>query len=139
MIAWLNIAPEQRKTTLAQASARSGIIEKAIEKDWWVTLTLQALFATPYAAGLIFKGGTSLSKCWKLINRFSEDIDIAMSPSLFDMEYVERPSRSFLSRLKKKGCAFTSNQLKNALIDRFIAMGKRPFFYMSCLIAARVR
>lgn len=123
MIAWLNLTPDQRKTTLAQASARSGIIEKAIEKDWWVTLTLHALFSLPHAEGLFFKGGTSLSKCWKLINRFSEDIDIAMSPSLFGMEYVETPSRSFLNRLKKRGCYFTSNELKNALFDRLIHMG----------------
>ena len=70
MIGWLQITDEQRRTSIAQASTIIGITEKAIEKDWWVTLTLKALFGTAYAKHLIFKGGTSLSKGWKLIERF---------------------------------------------------------------------
>jgi len=49
-----------------------------IEKDWWVTAVLRALFTLPYAENLSFKGGASLSKCYNLIERFSEDIDIAV-------------------------------------------------------------
>ena len=51
----------------------------AIEKDWWVVQTLKIVFqmkATPF---LVFKGGTSLSKAWEIIERFSEDIDLALS------------------------------------------------------------
>ena len=80
MIAWLSLNDEQRRITLEQASIRSGIQPKAIEKDWWVTLSLKALFSSEYAQYCIFKGGTSLSKGWKLIQRFSEDIDIALDP-----------------------------------------------------------
>ena len=47
-----------------QASIKTGIPAYAVEKDWWVHL--------------VFKGGTSLSKAWKLIDRFSEDIDLAI-------------------------------------------------------------
>jgi predicted nucleotidyltransferase component of viral defense system len=72
MTGWLNLTNEQRRTSLAQAQISSGVIPKALEKDWWVTLTLKALFQTPYASSLIFKGGTTLSKCWKLI-KYSED------------------------------------------------------------------
>jgi predicted nucleotidyltransferase component of viral defense system len=71
MIGWLQLTVEQRRQTLIQAQARSGIAAKAIEKDWWVTLCLKALFQTPYAKYCLFKGGTSLSKAWKLIRRFS--------------------------------------------------------------------
>lgn len=123
MIGWLKLTDDQRRTSLAQAEAKSGMIPKALEKDWWVTLTLKALFQTPYAEALIFKGGTSLSKCWKLINRFSEDIDIAMSPTLFGMDYQESPGSSYLNKLKRVGCAFTSNELRNALIEQFAALG----------------
>ncbi|QDW24319.1 hypothetical protein FFJ24_005570 [Pedobacter sp. KBS0701] len=63
MIQWLKLTDDQRRTSLNQASNSSGIIAKSIEKDWWVTLTLKALFQTPFAGYLIFKGGTSLSKC----------------------------------------------------------------------------
>ncbi len=60
-------------------SNETGLDPQIIEKDWWVTTVLRALFALPYADALSFKGGTSLSKCWKLIERFSEDVDIAVS------------------------------------------------------------
>ena len=123
MIGWLKLSDEQRRTTLAQAENNSGIIAKALEKDWWVTLTLKALFQTPYANEIVFKGGTSLSKCWKLIDRFSEDIDIALSPGLFGMAYQDTPSKNYLNRLKRTGCAFTSTALKDALNEQFIALG----------------
>lgn len=123
MTKWLNLTDEQRRTSLIQAGINSGIPAKSIEKDWWVTLTLKALFQTPYVESLIFKGGTSLSKCWKLIQRFSEDIDIALDPRVVGMEYADHPSRGYLSRLKKRGCDFTTNALKNALAEQFLALG----------------
>ncbi len=64
-----------------QVAAKSNrkLPEQIIEKDWWVTQVLKAVFSLPYAEHLSFKGGTSLSKCWHLIERFSEDIDIAIN------------------------------------------------------------
>ena len=62
-----------------QANIATRIQKKNIEKDWWVTQVLKAIFALPYAEHLSFKGGTSLSKAWNIIERFSEDIDIAIS------------------------------------------------------------
>ena len=47
MIDWLHLTEEQRRTSIAQAAIVSGIAEKAIEKDWWVTLTLKVLFESP--------------------------------------------------------------------------------------------
>jgi len=61
MTGWLKLTEEERKTSIDQATIRSAIIAKAIEKDWWITLTLKALFTSTYAKHLIFKGGTSLS------------------------------------------------------------------------------
>lgn len=123
MTAWLNLTDDQRRTSLAQAEYKSGIIPVALEKDWWVTLTLKALFQTEFAKAIVFKGGTSLSKCWKLINRFSEDIDIILAPELFELEYQDSPTASYIKRLKRTGCAFTSNKLKAALIQQFAALG----------------
>lgn len=68
---WLTLTDEEKKLVLRQANTLSGINQKALEKDWWVTLVLRAIFQTPYAMHLLFKGGTSLSKSWKLIDRFS--------------------------------------------------------------------
>lgn len=115
MTAWLKLTDEQRRVTLSQAQQRSGIIVKAIEKDWWVTLVLKALFQSVYAEHLVFKGGTSLSKGYKLINRFSEDIDIALAPEAFGMEYEANPTTSYISRLRRKGFAFTNSQLAKEL------------------------
>ena len=63
-----------------------GVNLVSIEKDWWVTVTLKALFQTDCRDSLIFKGGTSLSKGFNIIERFSEDIDLAISHSFFGIE-----------------------------------------------------
>ena len=52
---------------LDQVRSSTGLDQQTIEKDWWVTQVLRALFSLPYAEYLSFKGGTSLSKCWKMI------------------------------------------------------------------------
>jgi predicted nucleotidyltransferase component of viral defense system len=106
MIGWLTLKPEQRKAVIDEAEQLSGIPAKAIEKDWWVIITLKALFQSAYRNYLVFKGGTSLSKGWNLIARFSEDIDIALDPQAFGMGYKENPTKSYVDKLKRKGCEF---------------------------------
>ncbi len=54
------------------------ILPVFIEKDYWITLVLKRLSESKFNDGVVFKGGTSLSKGYKLIDRFSEDIDIAV-------------------------------------------------------------
>lgn len=63
-----------------------------VEKDYFVTLMLKEISST--VPDLVFKGGTSLSKCYKVINRFSEDIDLTV-------EYDIKPSESKRKNLKK--------------------------------------
>lgn len=60
------------------ASQRFSIPEIYVEKDYWVTLVLYEIFHSNIADQIVFKGGTSLSKCHKLIQRFSEDIDLVV-------------------------------------------------------------
>ncbi|MEO0333757.1 MAG: nucleotidyl transferase AbiEii/AbiGii toxin family protein, partial [Bacteroidota bacterium] len=57
-------------------SQRMGILDIYIEKDYWVTKALHAIFSSDIGPEVVFKGGTALSKCYKLIERFSEDIDL---------------------------------------------------------------
>lgn len=118
MIQWLTLTDAQRRTSLEQAQINSGIIPKAIEKDWWVTLVLKALFELPYANYFIFKGGTSLSKGWRLISRLSEDIDIALSPEAFGKEYKPSPSHSYVKKIKKEGSLFTATTIKQLLEEK---------------------
>ena len=103
MTEWLTLSDEQRMTSLEQAQINSGIVPKAIEKDWWVTLVLKALFELHQAIHFVFKGGTSLSKGWGLLSRLSEDIDIALSPEAFKMSYENTPSHSYVKKVKKTG------------------------------------
>jgi hypothetical protein len=120
MIGWLlNLDENARRISLNQASLNSGITSKAIEKDWWVTLVLKMLFASKYAPYFAFKGGTSLSKGWGIIDRFSEDIDIALNSEAFGMPYKDKPSKTFVEQLRREGCLFTSNEIATELLTQF--------------------
>ena len=72
------LTKEEQLTILANVAEEKGIVDNAVEKDYWVSMVLRAIFSLPYAAAFVFKGGTSLSKGWGLIERFSEDIDLAI-------------------------------------------------------------
>lgn len=122
MTGWLKLTDDQRRETLSQAQLLTGINVKALEKDWWVTLVLKALFQMPLAEHFMFKGGTSLSKGWKLIPRFSEDIDIALHPNAFGREYLNNPSHSYVKQLKREGCAFTSTTIKDVLQQSLLSL-----------------
>ncbi len=84
---FFELSREQQKIVIEQASVRlNNIHPQIVEKDLWVSTILQLIFSLPFSDKLLFKGGTSLSKCWNLIERFSEDIDIAIDRSLFGLE-----------------------------------------------------
>jgi hypothetical protein len=77
---FLAAAANDRRDAFIAAGRRLGAAEQNIEKDFWVCWTLDALFNRLPAGGprLLFKGGTSLSKAFGLISRFSEDIDVTV-------------------------------------------------------------
>ena len=77
---------------IRETAARRGLLPVMVEKDFWVSWTLAVLFAHPEFGGqLVFKGGTSLSKVFGVIERFSEDIDLSVSPAFLGIseEWVE--------------------------------------------------
>ena len=86
MTLWLNHTIDERIAMLQRAEEKFRINQVAIEKDWWVTVVLNALFKCSCADQLIFKGGTSLSKGWNLIERFSEEIDLSVNHEFFGIE-----------------------------------------------------
>ena len=73
---YFDLSPSDKKDLLETAAERSGRSPHLLEKDVWVVWTLSALFRSGLGADLTFKGGTSLSKAYKAIDRFSEDIDL---------------------------------------------------------------
>jgi hypothetical protein len=77
MNAFLQLPAERRRLAFQQVDDSMGLQAFSVEKDFWVCWTLRELFSLPsIGEHLTFKGGTSLSKAWKLIERFSEDIDL---------------------------------------------------------------
>lgn len=100
---WLHNELVDRLAMLQQTEATHPCINQvAIEKDWWVTVTLKALFQTDCRDSLIFKGGTSLSKGFNIIERFSEDIDLAISHSFFGIEKTNKSQRDKLKKLARR-------------------------------------
>jgi len=73
------LVPEERRQICLVAAEQLGLNPGSVEKEFWVCWTLRELFSLPgIGEHLTFKGGTSLSKGWKLIERFSEDIDVVI-------------------------------------------------------------
>lgn len=66
------------KDAILATSQQLGIREIYVEKDYWVTYALFHIYTNEIGKETIFKGGTSLSKCFQLIERFSEDIDLVI-------------------------------------------------------------
>ena len=73
---YLELGPRDRREVLEVAASESGRPAYLLEKDIWVVWALQTLFDAPMGAPLVFKGGTSLSKAYGAIRRFSEDVDL---------------------------------------------------------------
>lgn len=67
------------KDKIAEVAQKIEIDQLFVEKDYWVCFILNYLFNySPWKNDIFFKGGTCLSKCFKCINRFSEDIDLVL-------------------------------------------------------------
>ena len=86
---------------IREASNYFKINESLIEKDYFVTLLLKEL--TKEIPGLLFKGGTCLSKAYKAINRFSEDIDLSLDIDHFGRNHNIKANQTVLSVCKRLG------------------------------------
>lgn len=90
MSKWIDTDLQSRQLMIRHIADERHFADSAAEKDWWVTMCLKAIFSLPYKSYMLFKGGTSLSKGWNIINRFSEDIDLTISQRFF-MEQLQLP------------------------------------------------
>lgn len=121
MSKWIDLDLAERRVTLQAVEDKEKLQQAAaIEKDWWVTAVLKALFQTSCKDALSFKGGTSLSKGWDIIERLSEDIDVALDHSFFGMERTNKFQRDNLCR---KARTFITTTLKDELDARLQEMG----------------
>lgn len=114
------LGDEEKKMLFAWASEQTKLAVQVIEKDWWVTMVLRLLSQSPCVDYLSFKGGTSLSKAWRLIDRFSEDVDLALDHTFFGIDNI---SRSQLLKLRKTGRQFITETLSTELNDALGELG----------------
>lgn len=85
---FLTLPAAERALYLSEAAGRRGLAPVVLEKDFWVCWLLGVIFNSQFADILVFKGGTSLSKVFGVIDRFSEDIDLSLSPAFLDLPAV---------------------------------------------------
>ena len=83
-----SLSADDRRYALRVAQEEGNHRAHLLEKDIWVVAALGILFEAPFAEHLTFKGGTSLSKVWRAIRRFSEDIDITCDIRAFAPDLV---------------------------------------------------
>jgi len=85
---------QDKRAYFEVASAELNIMPQLIEKDFWVCWVLKILFSLPSVGShLTFKGGTSLSKCYNLIKRFSEDVDVSIERAFLTSEGSIEPDK----------------------------------------------
>jgi len=95
------LSANERREVFTETGVRLGMAPFHVEKDFWVCWTLVALFTdSQIGPNLVFRGGTSLSKGWGLIQRFSEDIDLAMNRGW--IEEVSEPDAGFSNASKSQ-------------------------------------
>jgi hypothetical protein len=111
----------ERREILQEAATRRGVSTSIMEKDFWVCWTLKRLFEdAELAPHLIFKGGTSLSKCYGLIERFSEDIDLTISRQAPYLSDGKNPGEDGISGKERERRIDALKQNAQAFVEKVI-------------------
>jgi predicted nucleotidyltransferase component of viral defense system len=118
---WLKLSKEEQIELFTQIGVRTNLPPQAVEKDAWVTLMLRMIFTSDLGSHLIFKGGTSLSKAFNLIQRFSEDIDLGIDRKYLGFE--GDLSKGQIRKLRKACHSFVSTDLAELLQKQLVEYG----------------
>ena len=118
---WLLIPDSTKSKTYFQIAVETGMASFAVEKDWWVVQTLAVIFEMKVSEYLVFKGGTSLSKAWNLIDRFSEDVDLAIDRKFLGFE--GELSKKQITALRKTANSYVSEKFYPELQSEFTKRG----------------
>jgi hypothetical protein len=110
---WLTLTKDEQVELFTQIAVKTNLPPQAVEKDAWVTLMLRMIFTSDLANHLIFKGGTSLSKAFNLIQRFSEDIDLGIDRR--HLGFKGALSKGQIRKLRRACHTFVSNDLYDLL------------------------
>jgi len=118
---WHQVPKETKINAYTTIAETTGMAAYAVEKDWWVVRALELIFQMEIGDHLVFKGGTSLSKAWGLIERFSEDIDLAVDRSFLGFE--GDLSRTQIGKLRKKANSYITDAFYPELEVKFAENG----------------
>jgi hypothetical protein len=127
--------PDRRLRAIEAGAARLGVHSLILEKDFWVCWALGRMFGSPaLAKDIVFKGGTTLSKVFGVIHRFSEDIDLSVSPATLGFDESSLDLEASKSRRAKRfgdlqaSCASFVAQHFQPLLEKLIlaGIGNRP-------------
>ena len=110
---FLQLPADKKRERIFNAVLETGASPQVIEKDLWVTTILQIVFSLPFADKLVFRGGTSLSKVWNVIERFSEDIDLSVDRKHFGLD--GDLTKKQLKKLRKESSLFVKEEFCSAL------------------------
>lgn len=124
---WHLLDKETKINSLNQVAATKGIPAFVVEKDYWVCMVLKAVFNSKYQSNIIFKGGTSLSKAYSIIERFSEDVDLIIDREF--LGYNEVHSKTQLRKLRKTAGSFVITKFREELILQFGNLSVKPSSY----------
>ena len=114
---WATLPENSKRNILSVINKETKLPTDAIEKDWWVVQTLRLIFEMDCADSLVFKGGTSLSKAWGLIERFSEDIDLALDRKFLGFE--GELSNQQIKKLRKASFKYITEEFYPTLKAKF--------------------
>ena len=117
-----DLTDNDRRDIIDYVSGKTGFLRNVVEKDWWVTSVLRAIFSLPYADNVSFKGGTNLSKCWGLIQRMSEDIDIGISREFLGFG-GELSKNKINDKLRRSSCSFVRKIMRHDVENALAAQG----------------
>lgn len=121
---WQQLGTSDKQAIFTEVSANKNVPPAAVEKDWWIVRTLETIYDTSIAAHVVFKGGTSLSKAWGLIDRFSEDIDLALDRRFLGFNQTDAEmTASQVTKLRKHSFKFIHEMYLAELKDGFIKAG----------------
>jgi hypothetical protein len=133
-LTFLELPAEERRLYIEQAAVRRNVSPVILEKDFWVCWLLGILFKSQFADSLVFKGGTSLSKVFGVIERFSKDLDLSLSPAFLQLPEAgtsRNQANKWMTRAEAACGAAVQNQIGPALeaaVAGVLGKSERPWF-----------
>jgi hypothetical protein len=133
-LGFLELPLDERRVYVEQAANRRNVSPVVLEKDFWVCWILGILFQSEFAGNLVFKGGTSLSKVFGVIERFSEDIDLSLSPAFLKLPEAgtsRNQANKWMARAEAACSTAVQHEIGPAMetvVESVLGKGKRAWF-----------